>query len=75
MFGHKGNITMTSQTGIIRSFNPVEKIGLITSDLGGDIRFDASQVCGQAQPSSGSMVEFSLDDSSNKLKAVKIRFI
>ncbi|WP_305814652.1 cold shock domain-containing protein [Photobacterium leiognathi] len=66
---------MTSQTGIIRSFNPVEKIGLITNDLGGDIRFDASQVCGQAQPSSGSMVEFSLDDSSNKLKAVKIRFI
>ena len=66
---------MTSQTGIIRSFNPVEKIGLITSDLGGGIRFDASQVCSRSQPSSGSMVEFTLDDSSNKLKAVKIRFI
>ncbi|KAE8177813.1 hypothetical protein [Photobacterium carnosum] len=66
---------MTSQTGIIRSFNPVDKIGLITSDLGGDIRFDASQVCSRSQPSSGSMVEFMLDDSSTKLKAVKIRFI
>ncbi len=66
---------MTSQTGIIRSFNPHNNIGLITCDLGGDIQFHATQVSKQQKPVSGNMVEFVMDDSSSKLQAVKIRFI
>ncbi|MDP2531179.1 cold shock domain-containing protein [Photobacterium damselae subsp. piscicida] len=62
---------MTSQTGIIRSFNPAEKKGLITCDLGGDISFDASQISCTSYPTMGSMVEFTLDESNSKLKAVK----
>lgn len=66
---------MTSQTGIIRSFNPTEKTGLITCDLGGDIRFKAVNVSDTDQPVSGSMVEFIMDDSANELQAIEIRFI
>ncbi|MGF1686547.1 hypothetical protein L4C36_07595 [Photobacterium japonica] len=66
---------MHSETGIIRSFNPMNNTGLITCDLGGDISFTAANVMTQGQPSSGSLVEFIMDDSSNKLQAVKIRFI
>lgn len=66
---------MISQTGIIRSFNSKDKTGLITCDLGGDIRFDVANVNGNYQPVSGSLVEFIMDDSANKLQAVKIRFI
>ncbi|WP_299017659.1 hypothetical protein [uncultured Photobacterium sp.] len=66
---------MTSQTGIIRSFNPQNKTGLITCDLGGDIRFDATSIYGKSQPVSGSLVEFIMDDSTSKLQAVNIRFI
>ncbi|WP_245905537.1 cold shock domain-containing protein [Photobacterium lipolyticum] len=73
-FGHKEK-TMTSETGIIRCFNPKEKKGLITSDLGGDICFDISSISSNNQPVSGSLVEFIMDDSSNKLQAVKVRFI
>ncbi|MGF1724419.1 hypothetical protein [Photobacterium nomapromontoriensis] len=66
---------MTSQTGIIRSFNPHSKTGQITCDLGGDICFTAANIATQGQPASGSLVEFIMDDSSNKLQAIKIRFI
>ncbi|OLQ72792.1 hypothetical protein BIT28_06270 [Photobacterium proteolyticum] len=66
---------MISQTGIIRSFNTKDKTGLITCDLGGDIRFDAVNINSACQPVSGSLVEFIMDDSSNKLQAVNIRFI
>ncbi|ELR66599.1 hypothetical protein C942_04297 [Photobacterium marinum] len=66
---------MTSQTGIIRSFNPKEKTGLITCDLGGDIRFEAISIRGKHAPESGSLVEFTMDDSKSKLQAVDIRFI
>ncbi|HIF9396877.1 TPA: hypothetical protein ACX6RT_000748 [Photobacterium damselae] len=66
---------MTSQTGIIRSFNPAERKGLITCDLGGDISFDASQISCTSYPTMGSMVEFTLDESNSKLKAVKIRYL
>ncbi|MCG7588117.1 cold shock domain-containing protein [Photobacterium sp. OFAV2-7] len=66
---------MISQTGIIRSFNTKDKTGLITCDLGGDIRFDAVNITGACQPVSGSLVEFIMDDSSNKLQAINIRFI
>ena len=66
---------MTSQTGIIRSFNPTEKTGLITCDLGGDIRFEAANVTDTDQPISGSLVEFIMDDSANELQAIEIRFI
>jgi cold shock CspA family protein len=70
----KKEIIMTSQTGIIRSFNSAENNGLITCDLGGDICFDASSVNG-GLPVSGSLVEFIMDDSANKLQAIKIRLI
>lgn len=66
---------MTSQTGIIRSFNPTEKTGLITCDLGGDIRFEAVNVTDTDQPISGSLVEFIMDDSASELRAIEIRFI
>ncbi|KLV08338.1 MULTISPECIES: hypothetical protein [Photobacterium] len=66
---------MISQTGIIRSYNPFNQTGLITSDLGGDIRFSAAQVSEQDSPASGSLVSFILDDSEHTLQAVKIRFI
>ncbi|MGF1683285.1 hypothetical protein L4D09_04065 [Photobacterium makurazakiensis] len=66
---------MTSQTGIIRSFNPQNNTGLITCDLGGDIGFSAMNVASQGQPVSGSLVEFIMDDSKTKLQAVKIQFL
>ncbi|MGR5145203.1 hypothetical protein ACQKP8_01490 [Photobacterium alginatilyticum] len=66
---------MISQTGIIRSFNIKDKTGLITCDLGGDIRFDAASINSACQPVSGSLVEFIMDDSASKLQAVNIRFI
>ncbi|WEM45064.1 hypothetical protein PTW35_18385 (plasmid) [Photobacterium sp. DA100] len=66
---------MISHTGIIRSYNPTNRTGLITCDLGGDIRFYGANIASQGQPVSGSLVEFDMDDSSNSLQAVKIRFI
>ncbi|MGF1735786.1 hypothetical protein [Photobacterium satsumensis] len=66
---------MISHTGIIRSYNPTNRTGLITCDLGGDIRFCGINIASQGQPASGSLVEFIMDDSSSNLQAVKIRFI
>lgn len=66
---------MISHTGIIRSYNPVNRTGLITCDLGGDIRFCGANITSQGKPASGSLVEFIMDDSSKNLQAVKIKFI
>ncbi|KLV03164.1 hypothetical protein ABT56_20630 [Photobacterium aquae] len=66
---------MNAQTGIIRSFNPANNTGMITCDLGGDINFSACQITSLQQPESGSMVEFTVDDSNCALEAVNIRYL
>ena len=62
-------------TGMVRSFSPETRQGVITCDLGGDVHFSAEHVHCKKLPQTGYMVEFKYDESAAGMWAMDIRFL